>query len=283
MIYFVTGAKGQLGSDVVKQLNKVGNVVYASDIDTVDITVRSEVLNTISECNPDVIIHCAAWTAVDRAEDEKEEAYNINVNGTKHVVEAAMITNAKLIYISTDYVYDGIGNKEHKESDFTSPVNYYGQTKLEGEEEVLKYAKSFIVRVSWVFGLNGNNFVKTMIKLGSQKREIDVVEDQVGSPTYTRDLAVLLEELSLTTDYGIYNASNEGVCSWAEFARFVFDLKGMRTVVNGIESTDFKTRAKRPLNSKMSKAKLDEYGFSRLPDWHNAVRSFINELERMGD
>ncbi len=283
MIYFVTGAKGQLGYDVVKRINHSGNIVYATDYDTIDITNRSQVLNAISECNPDVIIHCAAWTAVDQAEDDREDAYNVNVNGTRNIAEAARITSAKLIMISTDYVYDGKGFKEHKEGNLTSPTNYYGETKQLAEEEALYYDKTYVLRVSWLFGSNGNNFVKTMLRLAKTHKEISVVDDQIGSPTYTKDLARIIEDMCHSEAYGIYNVSNEGFCSWAEFAKFVFELKGVRTVVNGVSSTEYPTKAIRPLNSRMSKDKLEENGFERLPSWQQAVRSYISELERMGE
>ncbi len=283
MIYFVTGAKGQLGTDVVRKLEHSDNIVYATDYDTINITDRSQVLNCISKCNPDVIIHCAAWTAVDLAEIERDEAYDVNVNGTKNMVEAAMITNAKLIFISSDYVYDGQGSKVHKETDLLSPVNYYAETKMLAEEEVLKYSRSYIIRTSWLFGGNGKNFVKKILELSRTQKEISVVENQVGSPTYTKDLAKVIEEMSYTTEYGIYNVTNEGFCSLAEFAKYIIDLKGQRTIVESVNAPINSSKAKRSLNSRLSKDKLEENGFDRLPSWQDSVRVYVALLERSGE
>lgn len=283
MRYFITGANGQLGYDIVRQLNKKGNEVYATDYDTVDITSRADVLNVICECNPDVIINCAAWTAVDQAEDDRDIAFDVNVTGVKNLVEAATLTNAKLIHISTEYVFDGEGTREYEADEPTQPVNYYGETKRLGEEEVQKYDKSFIVRISWAFGKNGSNFIKTMLKLAETRDELNVVNDQIGSPTYTKDLAILLEDMSFSDKYGIYHATNEGTCSWAELAQFAFDVSGINVKVNKVTSSEFPTKAKRPKNSRMSKRTLDENGFERLPHWKDAVERYIFELEKVGE
>lgn len=229
--------------------------------------------------NPDAIIHCAAYTAVDKAEDDEENCWNVNVEGTKNIANAARNINAKLMYISTDYVFDGRGQMAFKEDAVPKPVGYYGFTKYEGEKIVEQIVdKWFIVRISWVFGLNGKNFVKTMLKLAEKRSELNVVGDQVGSPTYTFDLAKLLIDMIQTDKYGIYHASNEGFCNWGEFAQEIFKQANKEVQINSITTEEYPTRAVRPKNSRMSKQKLLDSGFEPLPKWQDAVERYIKEI-----
>ena len=223
---------------------------------------------------------CSAWTAVDRAEDELEKVRAVNAEGSRNIASVCKEIGAKLVYISTDYVFPGTGERFYEPDDPTGPLGAYGVTKLEGEQAVQALLERyFIVRVSWVFGKNGNNFVRTMLRLAETKSELNVVCDQIGSPTYTADLAPLLCDMVVTNKYGIYHATNEGICSWAEFAEEIFRLAGKDVKVNPVPTSEYPTRAARPLNSRMSKAKLEEMGFSRLPDWHNALARYLRELE----
>ncbi len=280
MKFLVTGVKGQLGYDIVKQLKEQNYTdIIALDKSNLDITDKEKVSNIVQETKPDVIFHCAAYTNVDKAEEEKELAYKVNVLGTKNIVDAAKEIDAKVIYISTDYVFDGEKDGVYEITDKPNPLNVYGLTKFQGEEEVRKYEKHFIVRISWVFGINGRNFIKTMLELSKNRDTINVVSDQMGSPTYTVDLAKLLIEISKTEKYGTYHANNEGYCSWAEFADAIFKVNNMNTKVNYIKSSEYKQLAKRPLNSKLSKKSLIENGFSLLPTWQNALERFSKELE----
>jgi len=225
---------------------------------------------------PDVVIHCAAYTAVDKAEDERDLCYAVNVLGTKNIVEACKELDAKMVYISTDYVFDGEKEEPYEVTDTPNPVNYYGYTKYLGEEAVKNnLEKYFIVRISWVFGKNGNNFVKTMLRLGQERKEIKVVCDQIGSPTYTFDLAKLLCDMIQTDKYGIYHATNEGYCSWYEFACEIFKIAGMDVKVIPIKSEEYSTRAKRPRNSRLSKENLVEKKISVLPKWNTSLEKFI--------
>jgi len=281
MKVLVTGVKGQLGYDVVKRLNELDIECKGVDIEDFDLTDENAVMNGISEYVPDAVIHCAAYTAVDKAEDNRELCYNVNVLGVRNVAKACSELNAKMIYISTDYVFDGKGDSFFKPDDRKDPVNYYGETKSLGEDEVTALLnKYFIVRISWVFGINGANFVKTMIRLGKEHESINVVCDQFGSPTYTRDLAILLCNMVQSERYGIYHATNEGVCSWAEFAAQIMTDAELNCTVNKITSDCYPARAKRPSNSRMSKNKLDENGFKRLPGWHDALKRYIEELKK---
>jgi len=278
----VTGAKGQLGSDIVKEIKQAYNVeVFGIDIDDLDITKKIEVDNYMKKINPDVIIHCAAYTAVDRAEDEKEKCYNVNVIGTKNIVNAAKKSHSKLVYISTDYVFSGEKLGEYNTLDKPNPNTYYGKTKYLGEIESLKHKKNFIIRISWVFGKNGNNFIKTMLNLSKTKKKLKIVEDQIGSPTYTYDLSKIISKMIMTEKYGIYHITNEGVCSWLEFAKEIFKLSKIKIQLEGISSDQYFTKAKRPKNSVMSKEKLREYGFSPLPTWQNALKRFLLENEEI--
>lgn len=281
MKYYVTGASGQLGYDLNRVLTSAGHEVFATDYDSVDITNYDQVLDSVKTFNPDVIVHCAAYTAVDLAEDEKDKCYDVNVNGTKNLVDAAKAVDAKIIYISTDYVFDGSKDGIYEVDDTTNPISVYGSTKCAGEEVVRAYQKHFIVRISWVFGINGNNFIKTMIRLGKEKQELSIINDQVGSPTYTYDLSFLLKDMSLTDLYGTYHATNEGYCSWADFAKEIFKICNIDVVVNNITTEEYPTKATRPLNSKLSKESLIKNGFKTLPTWQEALKNYINELEEV--
>lgn len=276
----VTGANGQLGYDVVKELKESKIHVIGTDSDTLDIINRDAVMSFILREKPNIIIHCAAYTAVDKAEDEKELCYKVNVDGTKHIAEAAKKINATMLYISTDYVFDGSGAEPHFEDEKTSPINYYGYTKDQGEQIIKTLLrKHFIVRTSWIYGENGNNFVKTMLKLAEIKNEISVVDDQIGAPTYTKDLSKLIYQLIQTEYYGTYHGANEGYCSWYDFATAIFDNLGMEITVKKIKTEDYPTKAKRPKNSKFSKEKLDHAKINRLPMWNDGVQRFISSLQ----
>ncbi len=279
MKILVTGYTGQLGYDVVQHGLKQGLDILGTGSKDFDITNEEIVTQYIKKLKPDAIIHCAAYTAVDSAEVNKDTCWKINVNGTKFLAEAAKDINAKFIYISTDYVFDGNGEAPHKETDSPTPVGYYGKTKYEGEKLVKQLLDNwFIVRISWVFGINGNNFVKTMLRLAEANDELNVVGDQFGSPTYTSDLAKLLIDMIITDKYGVYHASNEGFCSWAEFAQEIFRLANKQVKVNSISTEEYPTRAARPKNSRMSKQKLVDSGFNRLPRWQDAVERYLKEL-----
>ena len=276
----VTGVNGQLGYDVVKELNnrKYTNVI-GIDIKDLDITNENAVKLFMNNNKPDVIVHCAAYTAVDNAEDDKETCYDVNVNGTKHLVESAKELDAKFVYISTDYVFSGDKDSEYFVKDIPNPKSIYGQTKYLGEVETLKHDKHFIVRISWVFGKNGNNFIKTMLRLGKEKNELNIVSDQVGSPTYTHDLAKLIVDMIETDKYGVYQATNEGVCSWYEFAQKIFEFANIDICLNPISTEQYPTKAKRPKNSVMSKNNLLDNGFELLPTWQDALKRYLKEIE----
>lgn len=281
MRYLVTGVNGQLGYDIVKKLQERGHTdILAATHSVMDITNEENVLKVVSEYKPDVIFHCAAWTKVDKAEDEKDACFDVNVNGTKYIANAANKVGAKMIYLSTDYVFDGTKEGLYEVDDKTNPQNVYGVTKYLGEEEVRKALLNYyIVRISWVFGVNGNNFIKTMLKLGETKESLNVVCDQIGSPTSTDDLSKLLIQMSETEKYGTYHATNEGFCSWAEFAKYIMDESNSKTIINPVPSIEYPQKAYRPKNSCMSKTALDEAGFERLPDWHDSVKKYIKEIK----
>ena len=280
MKLLVTGVKGQLGYDVCKVLSARGIEHRGVDIEDFDITNAQATHDYIAAYRPDGVIHCSAWTAVDRAEDELEKVRAVNAEGPRNIASVCKEIGAKLVYISTDYVFPGTGDRFYEPDDPTGPLGAYGVTKLEGEQAVQALLERyFIVRVSWVFGKNGNNFVRTMLRLAETKSELNVVCDQIGSPTYTADLAPLLCDMVVSEKYGVYHATNEGICSWAEFAEEIFRLAGKDIKVNPVPTSEYPTRAARPLNSRMSKAKLEEMGFSRLPDWHNALVRYLRELE----
>lgn len=280
MKVLVTGAGGQLGYDVCRVLSARNIEHRGVDIADFDITDAKAAQDYITNYHPDAVIHCSAWTAVDRAEDEMEKVRAVNTEGPRNIAAACKEIGAKLLYISTDYVFPGTGERFYEPEDPTEPLGAYGETKLGGELAVRELLENyFIVRISWVFGKNGNNFVKTMLRLAETKGELNVVCDQIGSPTYTADLAPLLCDMIAADRYGVYHATNEGVCSWAEFAREVFRLAGKDVKVNPVPTSEYPTRAVRPLNSRMSKDKLEEMGFARLPDWHDALARYIHELE----
>ncbi len=283
MKILVTGVNGQLGYELVKELNNKGYTdILAVDKDEMDITNKDMVNKVIKNYHPDVIFHCAAWTAVDKAEDEKEACYNVNVNGTKYISEAAKEIDAKMFYISTDYVFDGTKEGLYEIGDEVNPKSVYGETKYEGEQLVRQNVlKHFIVRISWVFGINGNNFIKTMLKLAEARNELTVVADQFGSPTYTVDLAKLLVEMSETEKYGTYHANNEGYCNWAQFAEYIFKVNNKEVNVKHITSEEYPQKAYRPRNSKLSKQSLDDNGFNRLPSWEDAVERYSKELKKV--
>ena len=280
----VTGVKGQLGYDCLRRLKESGfKNVLGIDIEDLDITDETAVNELILKEKPEVFIHNAAWTAVDKAEQYKEQVYKVNALGPKYIAEACKKVNAKMIYISTDYVFDGKGVRYFEVNDKKDGLSIYGKTKSQGEDFVIASLKKyFIVRISWVFGINGHNFIKTMLKLAQDgKKELNIVNDQVGSPTYTYDLAKLLVEMMQTDKYGIYHATNEGTCSWAEFASYIFKVANKDVRVNGVTTKEYKkmvpAQADRPLNSRMSKNSLDEAGFSRLPSWKDAVSRYIKD------
>lgn len=280
MKILVTGYSGQLGYDVVLEGKKRGFEMIGVGHKELDITQEEQVQNYIHTVKPDAIIHCAAYTAVDNAEDDKETCFDVNVNGTKYLAIAAKSVDAKFIYISTDYVFEGTGTAPFTEEDGASPVGYYGVTKYEGEKTVQSLLdKYFIVRISWVFGINGNNFIKTMLRLAETRDELNVVGDQYGSPTYTFDLAKLLLDMAETEKYGVYHASNEGFTTWADFAKEIFQVAGKSVNVNSITTEEYPTKAVRPKNSRMSKDKLEQNGFTRLPAWQDALTRYIAELQ----
>ena len=280
----VTGAQGQLGFDVVNELEKRGHKAVGIDIEELDITDNAAVHSFIKSINPDAVIHCAAWTAVDAAEDEENipKVRAVNSDGTRNIAEACKETHCKMIYISTDYVFDGQGEKpwEADCKDY-KPLNVYGTTKLEGEKAVSELLeKFFIVRISWVFGKNGNNFIKTMLKLGKTHDKITVVNDQIGTPTYTFDLARLLVDMAESVKYGYYHASNEGgYISWYDFACEILKKAGCKTVVEPVTTAQYGvSKAKRPFNSRLDKSKLKENGFEPLPTWKDALDRYLKEI-----
>ena len=285
MKFFITGIGGQLGHDIDLELRKRGyNDIVSPHLEELDITNRDKVIDTIKEIKPDVIFHCAAWTAVDKAEEMEDECYRVNVVGTKNITDAALEVGAKLLYMSTDYVFDGTKEGLYEPDDKVNPMSVYGKTKYEGEEEVRRNPKHYITRISWVFGINGNNFIKTMLKLSDNHDTLTVVNDQIGSPTYTVDLAKLLVDMSLTNKYGTYHVTNEDYCSWAEFADYIFKSNNKSTKVVPVttdeyyKGKDMSKIATRPMNSKMDKSKLDDNGFTRLPSWKDATDRYCDEL-----
>lgn len=303
MKVFVTGVRGQLGYDVVNNLIQRAHEAVGSDIQPkysdiangtavtmapyvqLDITDEDAVYKTIMELRPDVIIHCAAWTAVDAAEDEENRTQvdAINHLGTQHIVKAAKAIDAKMVYISTDYVFDGQGERPWEPDDKNySPINVYGQSKLDGELVVANMlSKYFIVRIAWVFGLNGKNFIKTMISVGKTHDTVRVVNDQIGTPTYTADLARLLVDMIETEKYGYYHATNEGgYISWYDFCCEFYKQYGLSTTVIPVTTAEYGlSKAARPLNSRLDKSKLVECGFQSLPTWQDAVSRYLKEVK----
>lgn len=276
MKYLVTGVKGQLGYDVCQELEKRKQDFLGIDKEEMDITNKEDVEKVILAYHPDVIVHCAAYTAVDAAEDNKELCFKINVDGTKYIAEVCKKINAKMIYISTDYVFEGSGEHAYEVDDPKQPINVYGDSKYQGELIVQEYVeKHFIIRISWVFGVNGNNFIKTMLKLAESRAELSVVNDQIGSPTSTYDLTKLLLAMSESEEYGVYHASNEGVCSWYDFACEIFKIANKEVKVVPVSSDQYPSKAKRPSNSRMSKEKLTANGFEKLPNWKDSIAKYI--------
>ena len=282
----VTGVNGQLGYDCVRELKERGyRNVIGIDVHDLDLTKELLVKKYISDLKPDVVMHNAAWTAVDKAELNVEEVYDINSNARRYIAEACKEIGAKMVYISTDYVFDGKGTNEFEVSDKKAGISIYGKSKALGEDNVIcSLDKYFIVRISWAFGTHGNNFVKTMLKLADLgKKEINVVCDQIGSVTYTYDLSKLLCDMIVTEKYGVYHATNEGYISWAEFAEKIFELTGKNVKVNHVTTKEYckmvLQQAQRPLNSRLSKKSLDNAGFSRLPDWNDALIRYLEEIK----
>ena len=299
MKVFVTGVGGQLGHDVINELTSRGYEAIGSDVvDMVlsgvpyvalDITDKIEVERVIAEIRPDAIIHCAAWTAVDAAEDadKQEKVKAINVDGTQNIANAAKIVDAKMIYISTDYVFDGQGTAPWEpDCKEYAPLNVYGQTKLGGELAVSStLVKYFIVRIAWVFGLNGGNFIKTMLQVGKNHPQVRVVNDQIGTPTYTYDLARLLVDMIESEKYGYYHATNEGdYISWYDFTKEIYRQTGMDTEVLPVTTEEYGlSKAARPFNSRLDKKKLTDNGFVPLPDWKDALQRYLQELKKQGE
>ena len=279
MRVLVTGVKGQLGYDVMNELAKRGHEGIGVDIQEMDITDAASVERVITEAAPDAVIHCAAYTAVDAAEDNVDLCRRVNAGGTENIAKVCKVLNCKMMYISTDYVFNGQGTRPWEPDDAREPLNVYGQTKYEGELAVEALEKFFIVRIAWVFGVNGKNFIKTMLNLGKTRDHLTVVADQIGSPTYTYDLARLLVDMIETDKYGRYHATNEGLCSWYEFACEIFKQAGMNVTVSPVTSDQYPARAKRPMNSRMDKSKLDEMGFERLPSWQDALGRYLKEIQ----
>ena len=279
MKVMVTGITGQLGFDVMRELAKKNIEAIGAARKDFDLTDEAAMRSFIERTKPDAIIHCAAYTAVDKAEDESDLAMTINAQAVGSLAKICREIDAKLLHISTDYVFPGDGVEPYEINDRKAPTNAYGRSKLAGEEAVLStLEKYFIVRISWVFGINGKNFVRTMLRLSETRDRLTVVDDQIGSPTYTADLARLLVEMVQTDRYGIYHATNEGFCSWAEFASEIFRQAEVAVEVVPVESSAYPTKAIRPKNSRMSKKSLDDAGFERLPSWKDAVGRYLIEL-----
>lgn len=280
MRVLVTGVRGQLGFDVMNELRRRRYDAVGVNRDEMDVTNSRQVQEVLTANAPEAVIHCGAYTAVDRAEEEPEVCRKVNAEGTKNIADVCASLGCKLIYISTDYIFSVEVESPGEQDDMPNPLNVYGQTKYEGEQEIKsRLDKYFIVRISWVFGMNGNNFVKTMLRLGKENGAVRVVDDQIGSPTYTYDLAKLLVDMAESEAYGQYHATNEGICSWYEFAKEIFRVAGMDEVkVTPVSSDEFPTKAKRPKNSRMSKENLVKNGFNKLPSWQDAVGRYVGEL-----
>lgn len=282
MKVFVTGIKGQLGHDVVEELTRRGIPAIGADIEEMDITDGECVEKVISEAAPDAVIHCAAYTAVDAAEENEELCRRVNAEGPRNIAKVCRKLDIKMIYISTDYVFSGEGERPWEPEDEKKPQSVYGQTKYEGElavQELLE--KYFIVRIAWVFGINGKNFVKTMLKLAENHDTIRVVNDQFGSPTYTYDLARLLVDMVLTDKYGVYHATNQGICSWYDFACAIFKEAGVSVNVVPVTTAEYGAKAKRPANSRMNQDKLTQMGFEKLPSWQDALKRYVRTLSEI--
>ncbi|WP_315004642.1 dTDP-4-dehydrorhamnose reductase [uncultured Selenomonas sp.] len=281
MKILITGATGQLGYDCVKEFRARGHEVHGVSSELFPLSDENVMRAVIEATEPDAILHAAAYTAVDKAEDESARCRLINAAGTEILARLAAERGIRLLYISTDYVFPGTGTTPYETDDMTGPRNVYGASKLMGEEAVMAHlSQYFIVRISWVFGIHGKNFVKTMLNLAQEHKSLSVVGDQVGSPTYTHDLAPLLAEMITSEKYGIYHATNEGFCSWAQFATEIFRAAGKTVRVTSVPTHSYPTKAVRPLNSRLSKQSLDAAGFHRLPPWQDAVARYIEELRQ---
>ncbi len=283
MKVLVTGVKGQLGHDVVTELEKRGHEAVGVDIEEMDITDKASVDKVLFTVKPDAVVHCAAWTAVDAAEDAAEKVEAVNATGTRYIAEACKEIDCKMVYISTDYVFNGEGTEPWKPDckDY-APLNVYGKSKLDGEIAVSSVLnKYFIIRIAWVFGPNGKNFVKTMIRAGRTRDEVRVVCDQIGTPTYTPDVARLIVDMLGTDRYGYYHATNEGgFVSWFDFTKEIYRQAGLKTKVIPVTTAEYGlSKAKRPYNSRLDKSKLVENGFDLLPPWQDALARFLKEAE----
>lgn len=297
MKVLVTGVAGQLGHDVMNELAsrnlegfgtdlaekytgvQDGTYVCTASYVSLDITDAQAVQKVMDEVNPDAVVHCAAWTAVDKAEDMPDVVHKVNAEGTQNIVDACKKHDIPVMYFSTDYVFNGQGTEPWMEYGHREPLNVYGQTKYEGELAVESYPKHFIIRISWVFGKNGNNFIKTMLRLGKERGAVSVVNDQIGMVTYTYDLARLVVDMIQTKEYGTYHATNSGdFISWYDFAKEIFKQAGMDVPVTPVDSSAFPAKAKRPKNSRMNQTELDKHGFTRLPDWQDALARYLKEL-----
>lgn len=287
MKVLVTGVNGQLGYDVVNELNKRGHEAVGVDVVEMDITDSRKVVEVMQRVRPDAVIHCAAWTAVDAAEDNEEKVRLVNAAGTENIAKECKKLDCKLLYVSTDYVFDGQGDKPWlPDCKDYKPLNVYGQTKLEGEIAVSGIIyKYFIVRIAWVFGKNGNNFIKTMLRLAETHAALRVVNDQIGTPTYTFDLAGLLVDMIETEKYGYYHATNEGgYISWCDFAKEIFKQAECDVEVIPVTTSEYGlSKAARPFNSRLEKSKLAENGFKPLPDWKDALSRYLTEIKYGAD
>ncbi len=285
MRILVTGVKGQLGHDVVNECMKRGIEAVGVDIDEMDITDPEAVERVIGGSAVDAVIHCAAYTAVDMAEDNPEVCRKVNIEGPRNIARTCSKLDIKMLYISTEYVFNGEGERPWEPDDQPAPLSVYGASKYEGELAVREnLEKYFIVRISWAFGINGKNFVRTMLNLSKTRKELNVVNDQIGSPTYTFDLSGLLVDMIQTDRYGIYHATNEEFCSWYEFSCAIFKEAGIEMKVNPVTTAEYPAaKARRPMNSRMSKEKLTQNGFRRLPSWRDALKRYIEELKNCGE
>ena len=284
MKILVTGYKGQLGYDVVNEATSRGIEAVGVDIDEMDITNQEQVNTVIKSGNYDAVVHCAAWTAVDKAEEPElyDTVIKVNATGTKYIADVCEELDIPMMYFSTDYVFDGEGTTPWNEYDERHPLNVYGLSKAQGEEFVEKLKKHFIIRIACVFGKNGNNFIKTMLRLGKERGAVSVVNDQIGNPTYTYDLAKLVVDMIQTDKYGKYHATNSGnFISWYDFACEIFKQAGMDVKVTPVDSNQFPAKAKRPKNSRMNQTELDKNGFNRLPAWQDALGRYLKEIEQV--
>lgn len=279
MKVFITGTTGQLGYDICRVLTERNIEHMGVSSKELDISDGPAVMKMLLDYRPDAIIHCAAYTSVDKAETDCERCFAVNESGTRNIAKACQAVGIKMLYLSTDYVFSGTGEQFHESDDPTGPLGVYGESKLAGERAIHEtLTQFFVVRTSWVFGLNGKNFVKTMLRLAKSHDTIRVVNDQIGSPTYTADLAPLLCDMVETEKYGTYHATNEGLCSWAEFAVEIFKQASQTVTVIPVTTAEYGAKAPRPMNSRLSKVSLDMAGFARLPDWHDALARYLKEL-----